>query len=81
MLLFSADGKGIVYDDTAIDNLLDRNQVGEESTEGGGGGGVENLLANEYLGSFKVGLVCLLFFFSKGLNWDVVRGMGLCVLV
>ena len=64
MLLFSADGKGIVYDDTAIDNLLDRNQVGEESTEGGGGGGVENLLANEYLGSFKVGLVCLFVFFQ-----------------
>ena len=33
-----------------MDNLLDRNQVGEESSEGGG----ENLLANEYLGSFKV---------------------------
>ena len=44
-----ADGKGIVYDDKAVDNLLDRNQVGEETTEGG-----ENLLANEYLGSFKV---------------------------
>ena len=39
--------KGIVYDDRAIDVLLDRSQVGEDR-------GDENLLANEYLSQFKV---------------------------
>ena len=45
------EGKGIVYDDKAIDVLLDRSQVGEDT-----GPGDINMLANEYLGSFKVGL-------------------------
>ena len=43
------EGKGIVYDDKAIEALLDRSQVGEEV-----GDGDINMLANEYLGSFKV---------------------------
>lgn len=38
---------GIVYDDRAIDALLDRSQVGEDNKD-------ENLLANEYLSQFKV---------------------------
>lgn len=43
------DKKGIVYDDKAIEALLDRSQVGEDN-----GTGDINMLANEYLGSFKV---------------------------
>lgn len=49
----SVDGQGsstIHYDDKAIDALLDRDQEGE----GDEGPGSENLLANEYLSSFKV---------------------------
>ena len=38
----------IHYDDAAIDNLLDRNRAGLEE---------KSLLANEYLASFKVGLL------------------------
>ena len=38
---------GIVYDEKAIETLLDRSRVGETRDE-------ENLLANEYLGQFKV---------------------------
>lgn len=40
----------IHYDDAAIDNLLDRNRAGLEE---------KSLLANEYLASFKVGLLFL----------------------
>ena len=49
----TVDGQGsttIHYDDKAIDALLDRDQEGE----GDEGPGSENLLANEYLSSFKV---------------------------
>ena len=39
---------GIVYDDKAVDALLDRSQgSGEDGPD-------ENLLANEYLSQFKV---------------------------
>ena len=47
------DGQGgttIHYDDRAIDALLDRDQEGEGEEVPGS----ENLLANEYLSSFKV---------------------------
>ena len=47
------DGQGsttIHYDDRAIDALLDRDQEGEGDEVPGS----ENLLANEYLSSFKV---------------------------
>ena len=47
------DGQGsttIHYDDRAIDALLDRDQEGEIDE----GPGSDNLLANEYLSSFKV---------------------------
>lgn len=49
---FPAEGEesSIHYDDDAIEALLDRSQ--EEEGEVGPG---ENLLANEYLSSFKVG--------------------------
>ena len=47
----SKDSLGIVYDDKAIDNLLDRSQETIEDK----GPTDENLLANEYLGQFKVG--------------------------
>ena len=40
--------QGIVYDEKAIEALLDRSQVGEDDKRD------ENLLANEYLGQFKV---------------------------
>ena len=46
----SKDSLGIVYDDKAIENLLDRSLVGN----GEKGPAEENLLANEYLGQFKV---------------------------
>ena len=49
----TVDGQGsttIHYDDKAIDALLDRDQEGEVDE----GPGSENLLANEYLSSFKV---------------------------
>ena len=38
-----------MYDEKAIDALLDRSQVGSDDK-----GPEENLLANEYLGQFKV---------------------------
>ena len=41
----------IHYDDKAIEALLDRDQ---EGVEGDGSIGSENLLANDYLSSFKV---------------------------
>ena len=44
------DGLGIVYDDKAIDNLLDRSQEAPEEK----GPLEDNLLANQYLGQFKV---------------------------
>lgn len=57
---------GIVYDDKAVEALLDRSQgQGEE-------GGDENLLANEYLSQFKVRdlrskyMYFLYLFVSKG---------------
>ena len=40
--------KGIIYDDRAINILLDRSQVGEDR-------GTENLVAKEYLSLFNVG--------------------------
>ena len=52
-LLPIVDGQGgttIHYDDRAIDALLDRDQEGEGEEVPGS----ENLLANEYLSSFKV---------------------------
>jgi hypothetical protein len=42
------DSLGIVYDDAAIEVLLDRTQGGDDKDAD------ENLLANEYLGQFKV---------------------------
>lgn len=52
----SKDSLGIVYDDKAIDNLLDRSQETIEDK----GPTDENLLANEYLGQFKVGNAAIL---------------------
>ena len=58
------EGKGIVYDDKAIEALLDRSQVGEDT-----GPGDINMLANEYLGSFKVCEV------TENLMQDTVQSM------
>lgn len=44
----------IHYDDKTIEALLDREQEGAEGTESADVPGNENLLANEYLSSFKV---------------------------
>ena len=56
---------GIEYDDKAIETLLDRSRVGETKDE-------ENLLANEYLGQFKVTKLADSSFNNNFIRWLVM---------